>query len=111
MPKEKAVAVEIFNQKYQLATSEKRDSEYIERAAKYLDGKMQSAAKNAGRHSNVLDIAILAALDIAEEVLEARELKESLAVKTDEKLEAIKDQLSKGQDKNDASSSTSEPRF
>jgi len=109
MSKEKAVAVEIFNHKYHLATSEKRDSDYIERAAKYLDDKMQSAAKNAGRHSNVLDIAILAALDIAEEVLEAREQKKSLAIKTDAKLEAIKGKLSKGQDKGETS--PSEPRF
>ena len=109
MTNEKAVAVEIFDQKYNLATSEKRDAEYIEQAAKYLDGKMRIAAENAGRHSNILDIAILAALDIAEEVLQAREQKEYLVTEADAKVESIKEQLNKGQ--SDIEPSPSEPRF
>jgi len=109
MTNEKAVAVEIFNQKYHLATSEKRDTEYIEQAAEYLDKKMRTAAENAGRHRNVLDIAILAALDIAEEVLEAREQKEALVTEADAKVASIKEQLNKGQ--SDGESSPSEPRF
>jgi len=109
MTNQKAVAVEIFDQKYNLATNEKRDAEYIEQAAKYLDGKMRIAAENAGRHSNILDIAILAALNIAEEVLEIREQKANLVTEAGAKVESIKEQLNKGQ--SDVESSTSEPRF
>ena len=79
MKNEEVVAVEIFNQKYRLSSNDKKDSSYIEQAANYLDEKMREAAKNAGKHQcYAADIAILAALEIAKEVLEARQRKENL---------------------------------
>ena len=73
MPQDDPITVRIFEQNYRVS-SEQGDAKYIEKAAEYLDQKMQEAAKIAPRKP--LGIAILAAMNIAEEVLEARKKKE-----------------------------------
>ena len=77
MSQSQPVAVRIYNQTYNLVNSEDQDPEYIRLAAAYLDEKMQQIAATV-RHRGPLDIAILAALNIAEEVLRARQHKDSL---------------------------------
>jgi cell division protein ZapA (FtsZ GTPase activity inhibitor) len=92
MPRESAISVKIFNQTYHLATSQERDAEYIQRAAAYLDEKMLEASENAG-HRAPLDVAILAALNIAEEALAAREKKEGLLDDTDARIHSFTQKL------------------
>jgi cell division protein ZapA (FtsZ GTPase activity inhibitor) len=88
MAREKAVTVQIFNQTYRLSTTNDRDSEYVKRAAAYLDGKMREAASQLGA-SAPLDVAILAALNIAEEVLLAHQQKESLLDEADSRISSF----------------------
>ena len=111
MKNEEVVAVEIFNQKYRLSSNDKKDSSYIEQAANYLDEKMREAAKNAGKHQSTADIAILAALEIAKEVLEARQRKENLETKAGAKVQSITEQINQEKSETDGESSISEPRF
>ena len=100
MPPEKPVTVEIFNQTYQLGTSEGRDAEYIQHAAAYLDEKMQEAAAEVGDRAP-LDIAILAALNIAEEVLNARQRKDSLLDQADAHIDSFTQLLSNADSSDD----------
>lgn len=93
MSPDKTITVEIYKQTYQLGASEGRDNEYIQRAAAYLDEKMQQAAAEVGNRAP-LDIAILAALNIAEEVLSAREQKETLIDQADAHIDSFTQLLS-----------------
>ena len=101
MPQEKPVTVEIFRQTYQLGTSEGRDAEHVRRAASYLDDKMNEAAAAVGNRAP-LDIAILAALNIAEEVLTARQQKDQMLDQADAQIDSFTQMLTKPNDKNDA---------
>ena len=101
MPQEKPVTVEIFKQTYQLGTSEGRDAEYVRRAAAYLDEKMNEAAAAVGNRAP-LDIAILAALNIAEEVLAARQQKERMLDQADAQIDSFTQLLTDPDDKDDA---------
>ena len=93
MSQSQPVAVRIYNQTYNLVNSEDQDPEYIRLAATYLDEKMQQIATTIG-HRGPLDIAILAALNIAEEVLRARQHKDSLLNRTDARLDSFNRLLS-----------------
>ena len=93
MAPDKPINVEIYKQTYQLRASEGRDAEYIQRAAAYLDQKMQQAAAEVGNRAP-LDIAILAALNIAEEVLSARQQKETLLDQADAHIDSFTQLLS-----------------
>ena len=92
MSGENAVSVKIFNQTYRLATKRDRDPEYIQRAAAYLDEKMREAAEHAS-HRAPLDIAILAALTIAEEVIKEQQKKDSLLNEADEQIDSFTQKL------------------
>mgnify|MGYP001172757513 CR=1 FL=1 len=92
MSRESAISVQIFNQTYRLVTSQGRDGEYVKRAAAYLDYKMREAAAEAGERA-ALDIAILAALNIAEEVLAERDKKELLLDRADERIDSFTKKL------------------
>jgi cell division protein ZapA (FtsZ GTPase activity inhibitor) len=92
MSRDSAVSVKIFDQTYRLAASRDRDADYIQRAAAYLDEKMREAAQHAG-HRAPLDIAILAALDIAEEVIAERDKKERLLDQTDAQIDSFTKKL------------------
>lgn len=87
MPPGQVVTVQIFDHTYQL-TSDDRDPQYIERAAQYLDDKMRQAASVLGQRAP-LDIAILAAMEIAEEVIEAQRKKARLLEEADRRLDAF----------------------
>jgi cell division protein ZapA (FtsZ GTPase activity inhibitor) len=82
MPPESQVSVQIFSQTYRLGSAEK-DAAYIRRAAAYLDKKMRGAS--VGQRS-VLDVAVIAAMEIAEEVLAARRQKSQLLTDTDQRI-------------------------
>ena len=64
------VHVEIFGQSYALRGGD--DPAYIERLATFVDDQMREIGKQAGAVDSVR-IAVLAALNIADECLKARE--------------------------------------
>lgn len=102
MSQTQPVAVRIYNQTYHLVNSEDQDPEYIRLAAAYLDEKMQQIAAASGPRGP-LDIAILAALNIAEEVLTARQHKDALIDRADARIDSFTQLLS------DDSSATDSP--
>jgi len=61
----KSVAVEIFNQSYNVRGD--LDEAYVAELGRYVDGKMRSVA-SATRTVDSLRIAVLAALNIADEL-------------------------------------------
>ena len=63
------VHVEIFGQSYALRAGE--DPAYLERLAAFVDEHMQEVAKAAGAVDSVR-VAVLAALNIADELMQAR---------------------------------------
>jgi len=65
------VHVEIFGQSYSLRAGE--DPAYLERLAAYVDQHMKEVAKAAGAVDSVR-VAVLAALNIADELMQARAL-------------------------------------
>ena len=85
MSQDQPVAVRIYNQTYHLVNNEGQDPEYIRHAAAYLDEKMQQIAAAVGSRSP-LDVAILAGLHIAEEVLRARQHKDALINRADARI-------------------------
>ena len=93
MSQTQPVTVRIYNQTYHLVNSEEQDPEYIRLAAAYLDEKMQQIATTI-KHRGPLDIAILAALNIAEEVLHARQHKDALLNRADARIDSFTQLLS-----------------
>ena len=81
---DKIVKVQIFNQTYPIST-ENEDPEYVKQVADYLDRKMHEAAATVGQRAP-LDIAILAALNVADEVLSERSKKEDLLSEADKRI-------------------------
>ncbi|MFH1568994.1 MAG: cell division protein ZapA [Gemmatimonadota bacterium] len=79
--------VRIYGHSYKIG-SDQDGAEYIEQAAAYLDGKMRGAAQASGRR-NPLEIAIQAAMEIADEVLTARRQKDSLLNQADERIDSF----------------------
>ena len=82
---DQAVAVEIYDQTYHLASTDGADVKYIRRAAALLDKKMREAAAAVG-HRSPLDIAILAAMEIAQQIIEEKQKKAALLDKTDQRI-------------------------
>lgn len=93
MSQQQPITVCIYNQTYQLVNSEDQNPEYIRLAAAHLDEKMQQTAAKVGNRSP-LDIAILAALDIAEEVIRARQHKDALLDRADARIDSFTQLLS-----------------
>ena len=81
---ENIVKVQIFNQTYPIST-ENEDPEYVKQVAEYLDRKMHEAAATVGQRAP-LDIAILAALNVADEVLSERGKKDALLTEADKRI-------------------------
>ena len=88
MSQSQPVTVRIYNQTYHLVNSDDQDPEYVRHTAAYLDEKMQQIATTIG-HRGPLDIAILAALNIAEEVLSARQHKDALIDRADARIDSF----------------------
>lgn len=91
MSKKDGVLVQIFDHQFRLG-SDSREPEYIEKAAAYLDEKMRRAAGEAGKRSP-FEIAILAAMEIAEEVLQERGKTEHMLNQADERLSSFSERL------------------
>lgn len=94
MPRENSTLVTIYDHSLKIA-SDSADSARITKAADYLDQMMRSAAEAVGRRSS-LDIAILAAMEIAEQVLEIRREKKSLLSEADARISSFTRRLEEG---------------
>ena len=70
MPEDRMVPVEIAGQRYPIRSS--LDQEYVARLALYVDEKMRAAA-DATPTSDTLRLAVLAALNIADELFRCRD--------------------------------------
>jgi len=68
-PLEKSAKVTIFGSDYNIRATE--DPEYIERIARYVDGKMREL-QGRGTVTSSTKVAILAAINIADELHKAR---------------------------------------
>lgn len=80
------VKVKIYDQTYPIS-NECADPKYIKRVAAYLDSKMREVAATATLPP--LDVAVLATLNIAEEVVEELGKKENLLATTDQRLNTV----------------------
>jgi cell division protein ZapA len=91
------IPVEIFGETYNVRADE--DREYVEELARYVDAKMKSIT-NTGGGGNPLKIAILAALNIADEFSKLQRDHEGLRARfteqVDELTEVLDDVLRKG---------------
>jgi cell division protein ZapA len=68
------VTVEIAGQRYPIRSA--LDERYVAELAAYVDGKMRAAAETAPA-SDLLGLAILVALNVADEYFRARQLQSS----------------------------------
>jgi cell division protein ZapA len=79
-----AITVDIYDQAYRLRGN---DRAYVERLAALVDAKMRAVAAH-GRTADSLRVAVLAALNIADELLRLQERYE--AVSSPESAEALR---------------------
>ncbi|UCG11666.1 MAG: cell division protein ZapA [Deltaproteobacteria bacterium] len=80
------VKVSILGQEYTIHT--RADKEYVEKVAKHVASKCQEA-KDSLRSSSLVTIAILAALNIANDYLQMKEAYEHLLAKIESKHEKL----------------------
>ena len=89
----KPVSVEIFGQRYPIRSS--LDPEYVRRLATYVDGKIRAAGDSAPS-SDPVRLAVLAALNIADELfrhLETARNRDGSVVERAEELERLLDRV------------------
>ena len=84
------IQVEIFGESYNVRADE--DREYVEDLARYVDAKMKSITTTGGR-GNSLKIAILAALNIADEYFKLQREHEGLRATLTEQAEELTEAL------------------
>ena len=70
MAEEGVISVEIHGQRYPIRST--LDQEYVARLASYVDEKMRSAADSTP-NSDALRVAVLAALNVADELFRCRD--------------------------------------
>ena len=88
-----SVSVEIFGQRYPIRST--LDADYVNRLASYVDGKIRAAGE-AAPGSEPLRIAVLAALNIADELfrqLESSRAKDGTLAERAEELERLLDRV------------------
>ena len=86
--------VQIFDHRYRLASAS-ADASYIQEAAAFLDERMRQIA-SVTRRKVPLEIAIVAAMEIADEVLQARDRREQLLSDADERISRFTRKLEDG---------------
>lgn len=91
---ESLVPVTIFGETYNVRADE--DGSYIEELARYVDTKMRTLAESTGT-SSPLKVAVLAALNIADEFFKLEQSQKSgeaeIAATTEELLKALDESL------------------
>jgi len=89
----KSVSVEIFGQRYPIRSA--LDVEYVTRLATYVDGKIR-AARESAPSGDPQRLAVLAALNIADELFRQREsarVQDGTLVARTEELERLIDRV------------------
>jgi cell division protein ZapA len=86
MSDSKNVSVEIFGQRYPIRSA--LDAEYIKRLATYVDGKIRAAGDSAPS-SDPVRLAVLAALNIADELFRQLETSRASAGTVAERAEEL----------------------
>jgi cell division protein ZapA len=89
-PKSSGIRVTIFGTEYPIKGD--ADPAYIKEVADYVDQKMRNIAKNAPMQSS-LKVAILAALNIADELFKARTGKDKLLSELETKIDDLIDSI------------------
>ncbi|HEK84780.1 MAG: cell division protein ZapA [Candidatus Saccharicenans sp.] len=96
---EKILEIEIFGNKYRICVKGEEDERYISQLTSYVDQKMQEVAVKS-RSSDLAKIAVLAALNIADELFiserRIEELREALN-RLENELAQIEDQVRKNE--------------
>jgi len=87
------VRVSIFGQSYNIKGDASPD--YIQQLAEYLDEKMEDVSRNVSS-SNSLQIAILAALNIADEYFQTRSMNSGIEGAVEEKTRELISLLDEG---------------
>ena len=85
-PNPDAVSVEIYDQIYNLRGT---DAEYIRQLAALVDAKMRAVAAHGGT-ADSLRVAVLAALNIADELMAQRARRDSLTARLDRAGDSIR---------------------
>ena len=86
MPEPRVIHIEVHGQRYPIRTT--LDARYVHELAAYVDRKMQ-AASEASPSSDAVGLAILTALNIADEFFRARTLRADEADSLTSRAEAL----------------------
>lgn len=89
MTKKPGIKVEIYGSEYRIKGD--ADVEYIKRVAAFVDERMKQVSQLTA-DSSVSKIAILAAINIADELFKERKQREDAAMELSEKLRMIEDE-------------------
>jgi len=106
MTEQSRTVVKIFDHQYRIGSAS-ADAGVIEQAAAFLDERMRRIAGNMRRRVP-LEVAILAAMEIADEVLRFRDRREQLLSEADERISRFTREL---EDRTAGSDDPPTPRF
>ncbi|MFQ5823696.1 MAG: cell division protein ZapA [bacterium] len=84
--------INIYGTEYPIKSDTETDTEYIKQVAEYVDRKMREIDQNIQAKSS-LKVAILAALNITDELFSEREKKQSLLINMVEKIRNLSNLL------------------
>jgi cell division protein ZapA len=90
MGKERYVEIKIFGQTYTVKTDEEED--YIRRVAQHVNEKMEEVLRKT-RSVSTLNVAILTALNIADDLLREKDRREALAKEVEIKSRDLVEQI------------------
>lgn len=79
--------INIYGTEYPIKSDAETDTEYIRRVADYVDKKMREIDQNTQSKSS-LKVAILAALNITDELFQERMMKGSLSAEVENKIKS-----------------------
>jgi len=86
--RDKLIQVEIYGQRYSLRAPEDQDAEYVEAVAALVDSRMKEIARTTPTVDS-FKVAVLAAVNIADEYYRMRSLTDGLDTYIEEKTEQI----------------------
>lgn len=89
--KKQSVKVNIFGEDYPIRGD--ADSGYILRVGKYVDLKMREVAERLSSHKSPLRVAVLAAMNITDELFKEREDKEKKFLDVEKKAQTLLERL------------------
>jgi cell division protein ZapA len=90
MGKERYVEIKVFGQTYTVKTDEEED--YIHRVAQHVNEKMEEVLRKT-RSVSTLNVAILTALNIADDLLRERDRREALVKEVEIKSKSLVEKI------------------